>query len=82
MALAVRHMGMTPEQALRGATVEAARSLRRDDIGRLTVGAAADLALVDAPSYLHLFYRPGVPLVSALDVADTSGGGSSAGTRH
>lgn len=82
MALAVRHMGMTPEQALRGATVEAARSLRRDDIGRLTVGAAADLALVDAPSYLHIFYRPGVPLVSALDVADTPGGGSSSGTWH
>ncbi len=27
------------------------------------VGARADLAVLDAPSYLHLAYRPGVPLV-------------------
>jgi imidazolonepropionase len=29
-------------------------------------GARADLILLDAPSYLHLAYRPGVPLVSTV----------------
>ena len=67
IALAVREMGLTPAQALYAATAEAARSLRRSDIGRLVVGGRADLSVIDAPSYLHLAYRPGVPLVRALD---------------
>ncbi|HRI98789.1 MAG TPA: imidazolonepropionase, partial [Nocardioides sp.] len=41
----------------------------REDVGRLAVGARADLALLDAPSYLHLAYRPGVPLVAGTWVA-------------
>ena len=40
-------------------------ALRRDDVGRLAVGARADFAVLAAPSYLHLAYRPGVPLVAA-----------------
>ena len=63
IALAVREMGMTPAQALWAATAGAARALRREDLGRLTLGAPADLAVLDAPSYVHLAYRPGVPLV-------------------
>jgi imidazolonepropionase len=70
VALAVREMGMTPAEALWAATAGAARSLRRDDVGRLTVGARADLAVLEAPSYLHLTYRPGVPLARALDLGD------------
>lgn len=65
IALAVREMGMTPAEAVYAATVAGARALRRDDVGRLTVGARADLVLLDAPSHLHLAYRPGVPLVAA-----------------
>jgi imidazolonepropionase len=68
IALAVREMGLTPEQALFAATVGAARSLRRNDIGRIAVGAHADLAVIDAPSHLHLTYRPAVPLTRALDL--------------
>lgn len=66
IALAVREMGLTCEQALYAATAGAAKSLRRDDIGRIAVGQRADLAVVDAPSYRHLAYRPGVPLVHSL----------------
>ncbi|MFG2451491.1 imidazolonepropionase [Streptomyces sp. NPDC048512] len=66
VALAVRDMGMTPDEALWSATAGGARALRRDDIGRLTPGAYADLTLLDAPSHVHLAYRPGVPLVSAV----------------
>ncbi|MFF4533269.1 imidazolonepropionase [Streptomyces sp. NPDC001407] len=66
IALAVRDMGMTPDEAVWAATAGGAAALRRTDIGRVTPGARADLALLDAPSHVHLAYRPGVPLVSAV----------------
>ncbi|WP_351227835.1 imidazolonepropionase [Streptomyces sp. NPDC002133] len=66
IALAVRDMGMTPDEALWSATAGGAAALRRTDIGRIAPGARADLALLDAPSHVHLAYRPGVPLVSAV----------------
>jgi imidazolonepropionase len=69
VALAVREMGLTPAEAVRAATLGGAQALRRDDVGRLTVGARADLAVLDAPSAVHLAYRPGVPLVTATWVA-------------
>ncbi|WP_433552942.1 imidazolonepropionase [Micromonospora zamorensis] len=63
VALAVREMRMTPAEAVWAATAGGARALRRDDIGVLTPDARADLVVLDAPSYLHLAYRPGVPLI-------------------
>ncbi|MFY1678418.1 MULTISPECIES: imidazolonepropionase [unclassified Streptomyces] len=66
VALAVRDMGMTPDEAVWAATAGGARALRRDDVGRLGPGARADLILLDAPSHVHLAYRPGVPLVRAV----------------
>jgi imidazolonepropionase len=68
LALAVREMAMTPAEALWSATAGGAAALRRTDVGHLRVGARADLAVVDAPSYRHLAYRPGVPLVRALEL--------------
>jgi imidazolonepropionase len=67
LALAVREMGLTPAEALRAATVGSAKSLRRNDIGVLRPGNRADLTVLDAPSYLHLSYRAGVPIARALD---------------
>lgn len=66
IAIAVRDMRMTPDEAVWAATAGGARALRRDDVGHLAVGASADLALLDAPSHTHLAYRPGVPLVAAV----------------
>ncbi|MFE3328203.1 imidazolonepropionase [Streptomyces sp. NPDC059176] len=66
IALAVRDMGMTPDEALWSATAGGAAALRRTDVGRLGPGSRADLALLDAPSHVHLAYRPGVPLVSGV----------------
>ncbi|MEU9608571.1 imidazolonepropionase [Streptomyces sp. NPDC048057] len=63
IALAVRDMGMTPDEAVWSATAGGAAALRRGDVGRVAPGARADLALLDAPSHVHLAYRPGVPLV-------------------
>jgi imidazolonepropionase len=67
ISLAVRELGLTPAQALFAATAGSAKSLRRSDIGRLVPGSRADLTVLDAPSYLHLAYRPGVPITRALD---------------
>ncbi|MFC3994492.1 imidazolonepropionase [Nocardiopsis sediminis] len=66
IALAVREMHMTPEEALHAATQGGARALRRTDIGHLGIGARADLTLLDAPDPVYLAYRPGVPLVDAV----------------
>ncbi|MEU1120249.1 MULTISPECIES: imidazolonepropionase [unclassified Streptomyces] len=66
IALAVRDMGMTPDEAIWSATAGGAAALRRDDIGVLREGARADLTLLNAPSHVHLAYRPGVPLVSGV----------------
>ncbi|MEW1718663.1 imidazolonepropionase [Streptomyces sp. NPDC093109] len=71
IALAVRDMGMTPDEAVWSATAGGAAALRRTDIGRITPGARADIALLDAPSHVHLAYRPGVPLVSEVWRAGT-----------
>jgi imidazolonepropionase len=64
IALAVRDMRMTVDEALAAATLGGARALRRSDVGHLGIGARADAVLLDAPSPAHLVYRPGVPLVA------------------
>ncbi|MCI4143218.1 imidazolonepropionase [Streptomyces sp. MMS20-AI2-20] len=66
VALAVRDMGMTPDEAVWAATAGGAAALRRTGVGRLVPGAYADLVLLDAPSHVHLAYRPGVPLVTGV----------------
>ena len=68
IALAVREMGLTPGQAVLAATVGSAKSLRRNDVGRIEVGACADLTVLEAPSHVHLSYRAGVPIARALDL--------------
>ena len=69
ISLAVREMGLSPAEALFAATAGSAKALRRTDIGRLVPGNRGDLTVLDAPSYLHLAYRPGVPIARALSLA-------------
>lgn len=66
IAIAVREMYMTPDEAVRAATLGGAQALRRDDVGHLAPGARADAVLLEAPSHIHLAYRPGVPLISRV----------------
>jgi len=63
IALAVRDMNMTIDEAVQAATLGGAVALRRTDVGRLSPGSAGHLVVLEAPSHHHLAYRPGVPLV-------------------
>jgi imidazolonepropionase len=72
IALAVRDLRMTPEEAILAATLGGARALRRDDVGQLGPRARADALVLDAPSYAHFVYRPGVPLVAEVIAAGRS----------
>jgi imidazolonepropionase len=66
IALAVREMYFTPEQALWSATKGGALALRRNDVGHLSIGARADFLVLSSNSYLHLAYRPGVNLIEQV----------------
>ena len=66
MAVAVRDMYFSPEQALWSATKGGARALRRSDVGHLGVGARADFSILKTASYIHLTYRPGVQLIDEV----------------
>jgi imidazolonepropionase len=77
IAVAVREMFMSPDEAVWSATQGGARALRRDDVGHLSVGARGDLLILDAPSHVYLSYRPGVDLISHVIV-----GGSAVRASH
>jgi imidazolonepropionase len=66
IAIAVREMHFSPEQAIWSATMGGAKALRRTDIGHLVEGACADFQILNAPSYIHVAYRPGVNLVEQV----------------
>lgn len=70
IAVAVREMKLTPREALEAATLGGAKALRRSDVGHLGLGARADFVELDAPSYIHLAYRPGVNLIHRTHRAD------------
>jgi imidazolonepropionase len=68
IALAVREMRMSLEEALAAATLGGARALGKADRGRLAPGARGDAVILAAPSYAHIVYRPGVPLIAGTVV--------------
>ncbi|PSP23527.1 imidazolonepropionase [Halobacteriales archaeon QH_10_65_19] len=69
VSLACLRMGLLPGQAIRGATRNAARALDCDGTGTLAEGTAADLAVVDLPSHVHLAANAGTNRVETV-VAD------------
>lgn len=66
IALATLHMGLTPAEALWAATRGGATALLLPDRGHLTVGAVGDLVVLDAPTYVHLPYRPDGAVVAGV----------------
>lgn len=71
---AVLQQHLSVDEAIHAATTGGAAALRRHNVGNgldpqgrpakgtLVEGAAADLHVLDAPSAVHLAYRPGMPL--------------------
>jgi imidazolonepropionase len=72
IAIAVREMHFSPEQALWSATLGGAMALQREDVGMLSIGKSADFVVLDAPSFRHIPYRPGVDLVEQTFISGTS----------
>jgi imidazolonepropionase len=68
LALAVRDMHMTIDEAIWAATAGGATALRRDDIGTLATGKRADLVILDTANPIDVVYRPGVPIVATTVV--------------
>ncbi|GGE59731.1 imidazolonepropionase [Nesterenkonia cremea] len=67
VATAVLQMRLSLAEAIRAATFDAAVSLRaHHQVGSIEVGKYADLHMLDAPSAIHLAYRPGMPLTYAV----------------
>ena len=66
IALAVRDLFFTPEQAIWSSTKGGADALHRKDVGHLGVSAKADFSILSTPTYVHLAYRPGVPLIDEV----------------
>jgi imidazolonepropionase len=66
IASAVSLLGFTVDEAIHAATVGGAAALRRTDIGKIAPGYTADFIALDAPSYIHLAYRPGINLVKSI----------------
>ncbi len=63
VALSCLEMGFAPEEALWAATRGGALALRQPRKGWVGLGAIADLVVLDAPSHVHVPYRPGTNLV-------------------
>ena len=68
MSLACTHFRLTPEDALRGATVHAARALGLNDRGRLAVGQRADIAVWAVRHPSELCYWLGGSLLAELRI--------------
>jgi len=66
IALAVLNMGLTADEAVWAATLGGARALGLDDRGHLVPGAIGDLVVLDAPTHLHIAYRPAADIVAAV----------------
>ncbi|MPZ72189.1 MAG: imidazolonepropionase [Nitriliruptorales bacterium] len=66
ITLACTQLGLSPDEAVRAATVGGAAALRLYDAGRIAPGSRADLVVLDAPQPVHLAYRPGVDLINSV----------------
>jgi imidazolonepropionase len=67
VVLAVFELGLTIEESLTAATLNAACSLGLGgEIGSVEAGKRADLVLLDAPNLLHLVYHYGINPVAAV----------------
>ena len=58
LSLSTLYMNMTPEEAIRGITINAAKALNKEkEIGSIEKDKKADLVILSTPSYTHLTYH-------------------------
>lgn len=57
MTIACTQMRMTPDEVIAAVTINAARSLGRNDIGNISPGLKADFALFEVPGYRYIPYH-------------------------
>ncbi len=70
MSFAVFFMGMMPSEALVAATLNAAHAVGLGkETGSIARGKRADIILLDAHSYIHIFYETGHNLVDTVILA-------------
>jgi imidazolonepropionase len=70
LTLACLLQRMSPAEALKGATIYAARAIGKDDrVGSLEPGKAADFAIIDAPALNQWIYhfRPNACVTTVID---------------
>jgi imidazolonepropionase len=66
-SLACVEMGLTPAEALLASTTDAAAALDLpESVGTLQEGSPGDMAIVDAPTYVHVPYNFGVNTVETV----------------
>jgi imidazolonepropionase len=68
LQIACLEMGLSVSEALRAATLNGAYALRRDDVGRLGVGAAADLTVLLAAHEVDVVAHLGAPAVGRVAI--------------
>jgi imidazolonepropionase len=67
MTLACLRLGMTPEEVVNAATINAAHALGyAHRVGSLEAGKRADVIILDVPTYTHLMYQFGVNHVETV----------------
>lgn len=67
MQLAVFMLGMSPEEALTSATLNAATALGlQSRVGSIELNKKADLVILDAHSFVHLFYELASPIIKTV----------------
>ena len=66
VAVACSEYGLSATEAVRAATLGGAQALRRDDLGRLTMGARADLVVIEGDHWVDIAYHPGMDVIGAV----------------
>lgn len=66
IALACSEYGLSATEAVQAATLGGALALRREDLGRLTPGARADLIAIDGEHWIDIAYHPGMDVIGAV----------------
>jgi len=66
IAVACSEYGLSATEAVQAATLGGAQALRRDDLGRLTPGARADLIVIEGEHWVDIAYHPGMDVIGGV----------------